>query len=268
MELYRTTRIAALHRQGDLLIHTRPLSTAMAFLLSVPVLAWVTTSAPTSTHRTAPVVHARAVASSMVAFNEGLLDEQKLMSLTKAMREREMARDAAPVASEMEVVDLNRIARAAEMARDAATVAIEMEMIDLRSQLLKAQMEGVVAEMKLIDVKLQNEKLAKENDQLTSSVGRSMPGYYGMPFAHSLAHCVAHGRTAAIAARADLAWQVRRVCDRAHKAAADLVFHALVLRLRYAVRASKVLSTWKVERQAWVASRPAWVPTRLVSWLA
>lgn len=135
----------------------------------------------------------------------------------------------------------------AQMAVDAASTVAKMELIDLGNELKQVQMS-------VDDLTSQNVLLARENDELTTQLQYSSPGYIaGMPFTHSLANCVAHGRCAAIAARADALWlmrrSVRRVLD--VRRAVVSACHLLALRagLRLKPKFDNVQRSWKLQKQ-------------------
>ena len=71
----------------------------------------------------------------------------------------------------------------------------------------------------------------------------------GMPFTHSLSLCLAHARTALTAARADVAWQFRRVGFRVQDLLGVIVYRSLVYRVRLMLMVRRVLDNWKEQKK-------------------
>jgi len=201
-------------------------------------LSYSSAAASTAAASMAKAMVAASVAPHVQAFQDSL---ESLQKRTAAMRERERAKDAASIVAEMEVIDLHadlRQGRAEEMAKSAAAVVVEMD---------------------LIDAQRQNEVLACENDRLQSAVRFASSAYVvGMPFSHSLAHCLAHLRTAITAARSDLRWTIKRKRSQAKDAVKHFLFVNFIQRMRLAIRASRQLAAWKAAN-AEVAIKSAWL---------
>ena len=175
----------------------------------------------------------------------------RLMELSAAMRERELARDAASVVSEMQVIDVVHEANRVAMAKAAAAVTNEMELIDAQNGLRKATLATEAAVIASEMQGARNAVLIRQNEHLQAKLRVLAPGritegsYYGKPCSHSLKLCIAHARDAAIAARLDLLWQVQRVRYRFQLARRAISFRAMVLKVRYGLRAARMLSELK-----------------------
>ena len=112
---------------------------------------------------------------------------------------------------------------------DASKVIAQIELIDLKNELNQTHMS--------VDVLAsQNAVLVREKDSLTTQLRHASPGYIGMPFAHSLANCVAHGRDAAVAARSDALWQIRRAVERVLNVRRAVAFQSQLFALRAGLR--------------------------------
>lgn len=134
----------------------------------------------------------------------------------------------------------------AQMSVDAANVVHEMELIDLRKKLSATQTS-------VDELTSQNVVLAREKDVLTTQLRHSSPGYVGMPFGHSLANCLAHGRDAAIAARSDALWQMRRCVERSLDVRRAVAFGLQIFALRAGLRLKRKLDevqrSWAQQKQ-------------------
>lgn len=159
------------------------------------------------------------------------------------------------VASEMDVD--RRFMSQMMMAKDAARVVAELDVIDMRLEMQQMALAKEAATIAADMHASQASMLARQNDDLTTRLRRTTPGYYGriMPFTYSLAHCVAHGRDAVVAARRDFFFERERVVDRVKTAIKDVAFKLFVLQVRLALRASRKLASWKA---SWKTRQAMW----------
>ena len=148
------------------------------------------------------------------------------------------------------VADLDRNIRwvsQLEMSRDAANVIAQLELIDMRRDLKQMKLAKEAAKITADMHAARALILARENDRLATDLRRASAGSYGqiMPYTHSLAHCIAHGRDTVIAARRDLYFLRLQAIDRIKTAVKSLAFQWAVVKLRLAMRASRKLAAWK-----------------------
>jgi len=252
----------------------------IAALLNAPLCLLPTAaSLPAPTFVGSPRAMLRMVtgeAPTLSSVNSEQMHE-RLMELSAAMRERELAKDAASVVSEMQLIDVTREVNRAVMAKTAAAVVTEMDLIDAQNELRQAKLAQEAA---VISGEMQAARyaaLVRQNHELTTQLRQVAPGrsavakeglshvsqhsYYGRPFSHSLKLFVAHGRDVAITARLDLLWQLERVRYRFQVACRHLAFRAMVLKIRYGLRLHRALGDVKARiadaTQSAAAQQPA-----------
>jgi hypothetical protein len=191
---------------------------------------------------------------------------QRLAQLTAVMRQKEWAKDAAAVLSEMTIIDLKGYLRATERAKaaeSAAAVVASMEVIDLQHERTRLRDEAaglraelreserarsaeaaraVIAEMELID-------LRAENDRLVTAVRYSTAEFQRLSFAHSLSLMLAHARTAARAAVADATFELKRMRGRYRDVLKSVSLRMLILKVRLGVAVSNWLSARAAARK-------------------
>lgn len=199
-----------------------------------------------------PVLHrigVRAAVNRMQAIDDHVtnthMDDEmhrmhrKVMTLTSAVREAEKAVGAASVLAEMEVIDMAEVLRETEKAKEA-----------MAADLLEAQLENKRLTEDLHTSKQESIALCRANEELSTVVRLTSSDYQvGMPFTHSLSLCLAHARTALTAARADVAWQFRRVGFRVQDLLGVIVYRSLVYRVRLMLMVRRVLDNWKEQKK-------------------
>jgi len=220
---------------------------AAGMMYAVLMLSPVLSLTPMPFHGSRATLHRpvpRASATAMVAAvssSESTVHEALSAALVK---------DRASTGSEMDM-DMRMMSQML-MAKDAVRVIAEMDIIDMRRDLQEMVLAKEAAKIAADMHAARASMLARENDELATRLRRSAPGSYGriMPFTHSLAHCVAHGRDAMVAARRDLYFERLRAVDCVKTAIKDLAFKWMVIKLRVALRVSRKLASWKASLKA------------------
>lgn len=221
-----------------------------------PMLSWISATPPpamrNSLHVNVPLhtVRMNLHATDLVHHSHETHEVQdRIIKLTKAMRRSELREGAAAVVAEMEAIDLRAVVREAETSskRDQQALASAVaENTRLTLALEDSMNESMELRRDNFEMASKMAALRRTNDKLSTIVRHTSNEYQiGMTFMHSLSLCLAHGSTALIAARADIAWQLRRVGFRVQDFVGVVLYRSLVLRVRAMLTIGRLLESWK-----------------------
>ena len=121
---------------------------------------------------------------------------------------------------------------------------------DLRANERAIAAAPIALAMDVIDLKHETAELKRSADQLKSALRVASSTYVGMPFTHSLAQCIAHAKTAALAASDGVGLFLLLWRERVSKARARLAMSLLVWRVRVKMQIGRQLKQWSETKAA------------------
>lgn len=228
----------------------------MLFVLFAPALtSWIAaTSMPQH------VRSAVAMAISPTVYDGADMD---IAVLHQKVRHLERAKDIASVVSEMAVIDshskvqeLVTALRRSELAKDAAPVLAEMQLISAQREnhrlevaLHESEQRAAADSTAAAAAAIELAQLRAENDKLLTAVRHASPDAKGLSFAHHLAICVAHGRKATAALKAEALWTVIRARMAYKQVVVSLSLRWLVYKVRAGMCAKQLMTRWREARR-------------------